>query len=305
MIANVLENHAAAETLFKTEDFYLDLLECLSRRWPEINPFYYDIGTDRTALRFPSVEIPSGPPVSSFTIEEPPFILLHPAKRAGAEDLRRSTMLLKSTVDCYRMNLLEKLFPNAEIRVIHLVRNPAATINGIFDGWHHRGFFSHNLGCCFGDHSHVRALNIKGYSDIYPHGRSWWNFDLPAGWQEYADRDLVEVCAFQWRSANAEILENLASSGQRSCRVRFEDIIRSIDSRRTEFARMLDFMGISPGEEEVLRLESLPIVQATLPPQLYRWKRRQDLIGRLLEDPGILEMTHKLGYFKKGMEGWL
>jgi hypothetical protein len=305
IITASFETYADVNPVFNTEDFYLELLERLSNRWPQINPFYYDIGTDRTALRFPSVDIPSAPPVSRFTIEEPPFVLLHPAKRAETGDLHRSTLLLKSTVDCYRMNLLEKLFPNAGIKVIHLVRNPAATINGIFDGWHHRGFFSHNLGRCFGKHPHTRELKIKGYSDLYPHGKNWWNFDLPAGWQEYAERELLEVCAFQWRSANTEILENLDSSRQCSCTVHFEDVIRSVESRRVEFARILEFMGISPQETGRLRLEYLPVVQSTLPPQLYRWKRRKELIERILDDPGILEMSERLGYFKAGIDGWL
>jgi len=305
IITTAFETYANVNHIFNTENFYLELLERLSNRWPQINPFYYDIGTDRTALRFSSVEIPSEPPVSRFTIEEPPFVLLHPAKRAGTGELRSSILLLKSTVDCYRMNLLEKLFPNAETKVIHLVRNPAATINGIFDGWHHRGFFSHNLGSCFGNPLHIRELKIKGYSDIYPHGNIWWNFDLPAGWQEYADRDLLEVCAFQWRSANAEILENLDSSRQCSCTVHFEDVIRSVESRAVEFARILEFMGIPPLEAGRLGLESLPVVQSTLPPQLYRWKKRKDLIERLLDDPRILEMSNSLGYSKDGIDGWL
>jgi len=305
IITTVFETYADVYPSFNTEDFYLDLLESLNNRWPQINPFYYDIGTDRTALRFPSVEVPSGPPVCRFTIEEPPFVLLHPVKRAEARDLRRSTLLLKSTVDCYRMNLLEKLFPNAEIKVIHLVRNPAATINGIFEGWHHRGFFSHNLGSCFGNHPHVRVLKIKGYSDLYPHGNIWWNFDLPAGWQEYADRELLEVCAFQWHSANAEILGNLDSSRQNCCTVHFEKIIRSLESRKVEFAKILEFMGIPSEEAEALELESLPVVQSTLPPQLYRWKKRKELIERILDDPKILEMSEKLGYIKEGIDGWL
>jgi hypothetical protein len=305
IITTAFRNYADVNPVFNTEDFYLELLKDLSNRWPQINPFYYDIGTDRTALRFPSVEIPSAPPVSRFTIEEPPFVLLHPAKRAGTGDLRSSILLLKSTVDCYRMNLLEKLFPNAETKVIHLVRNPAATINGIFDGWHHRGFFSHNLGRCFGNHFHIGELKIKGYSDLYPHGKNWWNFDLPAGWQEFADRELLEVCAFQWYSANAEILENLDSSRLCSCTIRFEDVIRSVESRRVEFVRLLEFMGIPPKEEGILGLESLPVVQSTLPPQLYRWKKRKDLIERLLDDPKILDMSERLGYFKAGIDGWL
>jgi len=305
IIAEALTGYIATNTLFNTEDFYLELLERLAGRWPQINPFYYDIGTDRTALRFPSLEIPSGPPVRLFTIEEPPFILLPPGRRATAKALADSTLLLKSTVDCYRMNLLDRLFPKTEIRVIHLVRNPAATINGIFDGWHHRGFFSHNLGSCFGGHSHIKELKVKGYSDIYPHGKTWWNFDLPKGWEEYADRELLEVCAFQWRSANAEILANLQAGRQQFCTVHFEDIIRSVASRKLQFARMLDCMNIEQDEADRLGLDSLPVVQSTLPPQLYRWKKRKDLIGRLLEDPLVLEMSEQLGYNPAGMDGWL
>lgn len=305
IISAALHAYIAVNPLFNTEDFYLEMLERLTGRWPQINPFYYDIGTDRTALRFPSVEIPSGPPVKLFTIEEPPFILLHPGKRATANDLASSTLLLKSTVDCYRMNLLDRLFPRAGIKVIHLVRNPAATINGIFDGWHHRGFFSHNLGSCFGSHRHRKELSIKGYSDLYPHGSSWWNFDLPKGWEEYADKELLDVCAFQWRSANAEILANLQAGRQQFCTVHFEDIIRSVASRKQQFAEMLQFMGIDPAEALKLGLDSLPIVQSTLPPQLYRWKKRKDLISRLLDDPLILAMSEKLGYHSSGMDEWL
>jgi len=305
IISAAFAGYAAAHPLFSTEDFYLEMLDALCRRWPQINPFYYDIGTDRVALRFPSVEIPAAPPVNRFTIEEPPFILLSPRRRVSAGGLGEKTLLLKSTVDCYRMNLVERLFPRAEIRIIHLVRNPAATINGIFDGWHHRGFFSHNLGSCFGNHTHIKELHIKGYSDIYPFGNVWWNFDLPKGWQEYANRELVDVCAFQWLSANAEILDNLAASHQSCCTVHFEDIIRSAASRKDEFARMLDFMGFPAEEVDHLGLDNLPVVQSTLPPQLYRWKKRQDIIARLLDVPRIMEMSERLGYHRDSMESWL
>lgn len=305
IIAAAFARYCAEHRHFDTEEFYLELLDRLCRRWPQINPFYYDIGTDRVALRFPSTELPCGPPVGGFTIEEPPFILLSPRRRADDSDLAEKTLLLKSTVDCYRMNLVERLFPAAEIRIIHLVRNPAATINGIYDGWHHRGFFSHNLGRCFGNHPHPDRLAIKGYSELYPFGDVWWNFDLPPGWQEFAKRELVEVCAFQWLSANAEILDNLTSSRRRSCTVRFEEIIRSAAARREEFVRLLDFMGIATGELDQLGLDRLPVVQSTLPPQLYRWKKRQDLIARLLDVPRILDMSERLGYRKGNMESWL
>ncbi len=304
-IETAFTEYAAGHPLFDTEEFYLCLLEHLCRLSPRINPFYYDIGTDKVALRFPFIDIPSGPPTESFTLEEPPFILLPPKHRPTVEDLGDKVILLKSTVDCYRMNLVERLFPGAEIRIIHLVRNPAATINGLYDGWHHRGFFSHNLAVRVGGEAAPTPLRIKGYSDRYPFGGTWWNFDLPPGWEQFADRDLLDVCAFQWHSANAEILANLAETRHSACRVHFEEIIRSPESRRREFERMLDFMGITSSEIDSLRLHAMPVVQSTLPPQLYRWKQREEMISRVLAIPRIREMAAAFGYDDASREGWL
>jgi sulfotransferase family protein len=297
--------YAQKHPVFATEAFYLVLLARVTAAYPEINPFYYDISTEKVALQFPFTEIPTGPPNPLFNVEEPPFILQSPRRKATPADLSDRILLLKSTVDCYRMNLIDKIFPAADIRTIHLVRNPAATTNGIYDGWLHRGFFSHNMQPYLAGDGEVRELRIRGYSDLYPHGSSWWNFDLPEGWQEYADRELVEVCAFQWYSANAEILGYQAGAPRKTSLFHFEDIIRNLGSRTREFARMLDFMGIPPEHAELLPLDDLPVVQSTLPPQLYRWKKRQDIIARLLDDPKILAMSERLGYRKEGMAEWL
>ena len=304
-VITAFECYAQQNHSFITEDFYLHLLGHLMTVWPQINPFYYDIGTDKVALRFPSTDIPSGPPNDRCTIEEPPFILLSPRRRPIPGDLSSKILLLKSTVDCYRMNLLERLFPEADIRIIHLVRNPAAAINGIYDGWLHRGFFSHNLQPYFETQGDPRGLRIKGYSDLFPFGGSWWNFDLPKGWQDVAGRELVEVCAFQWHSANAGILRYLAGNSRSSCLVHFEEIVRSGDSLRAVFERLLDFMAVPTVQAAVLPLGNLPVVQSTLPPQLYRWKHRREMIGKALAVPHIREMAESFGYRTENMERWL
>jgi hypothetical protein len=303
-ITQVFDRYINLHRHFDVEAFYLDLLEQLHGTWPQVNPFYYDIGTDKVALRFPFLDVPASPPVSCFTIEEPPFILLAPRPRPTADDLSTKTLLLKSTVDCYRMNLIERLFPNADIKIIHLVRNPAATINGLFDGWLHRGFFSHNLEHRFGG-DNPGQLGIPGYSDRFPHGTHWWNFDLPSGWQDYIERDLVDVCAFQWHSANQEILGHLASTHRPVCVVHFENLLRSPDSRMSDFERILDFMSLPSDCLRSLDLNNLPIVQSTLPPQLYRWKNRQDMINRALVAPHIREMAEMFGYSSVNMGAWL
>ena len=298
-------HYARLAPAFDTENFYVTLLKRVAAAYPRVNPYYYDINTDKVTINFPHLDIPTGPPSSHFTIEEPPFILLPPGRKATPADLSEKTLLLKSTVDCYRMNLIERIFRNADLRIIHLVRNPAATTNGIYDGWLHRGFFSHNLRPHFQNSKNGKGLGIKGYSDEYSYGAFWWNFDLPDGWQEYAGKELVDVCSFQWYSANAEILKNLSRGRRDSCTVRFENIIRDLDSRREEFGRMLAFMGQPAADIEAVGIDDLPIVQSTLPPQRYRWKKRRHLINRLLDDPIILDMSRLLGYPKEKMEEWL
>ena len=125
------------------------------------------------------------------------------------------------------------------------------------------------------------------------------NFDLPEGWQNVADKDLVEVCAFQWYSANAEILKYLSNGRTKSSMFHYENMIRNILSRAEEFRNMLDFAGIPESEIHQLQLDDLPVIQSTLPPQLYRWKKRKDIILRLLNDPKILEMSEQLDIPKK------
>ena len=305
IISKVLEKYSVNRQKFVTDEFYLCLLEEICLVYPRINPFYYDISTEKVAAHFPSLKIPSGPPNDNFNIEEPPFILLAPGKKADPDDLKNKTLLLKSTVDSYRMNLIEKIFPDADIRIIHLVRNPAATTNGIYDGWLHRGFFSHNLLSNFDENSDLKKLSIKGYSDIFPFGSHWWNFDLPEGWQTVADKNLIDVCAFQWYSANAEILKYFSTGHAEFRMFHFENIIRNITSRTEEFRNILCFAEIPESEIGHLHLDRLPVVQSTLPPQLYRWKKRKDIILKILNDPKILDMSSQLGYLKENRKDWL
>lgn len=297
--------YVADHPRFRAADFYLTLLEKVMVPYPEITPYYYDIDPGAVALRFPRLPVPVGPPNATLNIEEPPFILQTPRVPATPADLSAGILLLKSTVDCYRMNLIEWLFPAADIRVIHLVRNPAAATNGIYDGWLHRGFFSHNLAPYFERGAGVKGLRIKGYSDQFSFGSRWWNFDLPEGWQAVADKELAEVCAFQWRAANAAIVHYLASSGRRHCRVRFEEIVKSTESRREELLRILDFMGLPGDQISALGLDELPVVQSTQAPQPYRWKKREGMITRVVGSPEMVRMAEELGYRAGRRDEWL
>ena len=292
---------------FCKEIFYIELLEFLRREYSDINPYYYDIPQDMIKARFPDLDIPVAPPNNVLTIEEPPFILLSPDKKVAEKDLSEKVLLLKSSVNCYRMDCIKNIFPNADIRVIYLTRNPAASINGLYDGWLYRGFFSHNL------ESFIRyskpmfkRLKIAGYSDKYEWGKWWWNYDLPPGWQDYTERSLEEVCAFQWCFANKTIQEYMRNGTIQYIQIKYENIAGNFELRYSEMKRIIDFMGMDKEFIKALELERLPLVQATHSPQFsYRWKKRRNIISPLLNNFKIYETYNNLGYNKENIEEWI
>jgi len=47
------------------------------------------------------------------------------------------------------------------------------------------------------------------------------------------------------------------------------------------------------------------VVQSTLPPQLYKWKKHPDILPRLLGDPKIVALADRFGYDKGNIAEWL
>ncbi|MBW3644267.1 MAG: sulfotransferase, partial [Actinobacteria bacterium] len=107
---------------------------------------------------FPDVPPAEGPPGEAL-VEMPPFVLVSPWRRPSPAELATLPLVLATPRNSFRLDFLRSLFPAARLRVVHLTRNPAASINGLVDGWHHRGFFNCRVG---------RRLAIRGYTDRYP-----------------------------------------------------------------------------------------------------------------------------------------
>mgnify|MGYP001594603398 CR=1 FL=1 len=314
---NALSAHLAGQKGFDKEVFHLELIKALRTVHNEIDPFYYDIPEDMVRAAFPGLARPSNPPNDVLMIEEPPFILLKPARKATEHDLASKTLVLKSTVNSYKMDFIRELFPNAGISVIYLTRNPGASINGLYDGWLHRGFFSHNLRA-FSDlptsppsqggdvgRSDFRGLGIKGYSDIREYGKWWWKYDLPPGWREYSGKRLEEVCAFQWRASNTAILKHLANAKPGCLRLKCEDIIRDSESRLVALKTVEGFLGFESGSASNAVLGGFPVVQATEPPERFRWMKKKDMLMPALEDAAVAGLASELGYSGERHDNWL
>jgi hypothetical protein len=273
--------------------FLAHLLSRVRRAHPEIDPFYYDIPPAMLHQAMPDLPLGGEGPPSPELVEEPPFIT--PAPLVGATDLSRP-LIIKTPSNVYRLPFLAALFPRARLRVLHLVRNPAASINGLYDGWCHRGFFSHRLD---------RPLAIAGYSDRFPDwGRSWWNFDLPPAWKEWTDLALEEVCARQWMEAHRTILRYVERSAVDRYILRFEDLVGARESRMRVMSGLCDWLGVGPeGMEEVIS-HGLPPVMATRPPAPARWRRRAGRILPLIESGEVQTTARRLGY-REASDEWL
>lgn len=300
-----IDSYFKKHKVFSVEEFYLELLNYLIGEYNQINPYYYDIPKEKIKKIFPDIMIPSGPPNNVVMIEEPPFILLSPAEKLKAGDLNSKILLLKTSLNSYRMNYIEQIFSGADIKIVYLTRNPLASINGLYDGWLHRGFLSHNLRSFFEANKELKSLEIKGYSDIYEWGKWWWNYDLPLGWQAYANKHLEEVCAFQWVFANKSIQKYVNCGKITACKVKYEDILGNAGSRQKIILGLVDFIGISPDAARELNLDRLPVVQATCPPKPFRWKKRKSMLLSFIDDPVICSMSKEMGYDSKDIDEWL
>lgn len=262
---------------WNTERFHRRLLAELASRGIYMEEGFYDMPTSQPPMR----------PPGRILVEEPPFVLTQPWRPADPHALETMPLIVKTPSNVHRFDFLRALFPNARLRVLHLTRNPAASVNGLIDGWRHHGFHSYRLPV---------PLRIAGYVDYRPADRHWWKFDLPPGWADHIAEPLARVCAFQWRSSHEAIMAELDRSAIDCLRVRFEDLTRDADSRVTELRRISSWLGI-PFEGSLGRAaySGIDPVVATRAPRPRRWLDRAGEVRPVLGGE-VAETARRLGY---------
>jgi hypothetical protein len=260
---------------------------------PAVNPWYYDIPATAVEAAFPDVRPPVGPP-SARLVEMPPFVLIGPWRRPQPGDFEERPLVLSTPRNAFRLSFLRSLFPAAPLRVLHLTRNPAAAVNGLVDGWRHRGFFNTAVD---------RPLVIRGYSDEYPDwGSQWWNYDFWPGWEGWSDATLASVCAEQWRSHHEAVLRWLAEHDVDSHRLRFEDVVGGAAERRQAFGALADWLGFEAGAEVFGGLR-LPPLMATAPPRPRRFAERAGWLMPAVTTERMGDVAARLGY--DDPSGWI
>ena len=262
--------------------FQAALLQRLRESQSAYNPWYYDLDPNLVRAVFPDVPQAKGPP-SSAIIEEPPFVLSGPWRHTPTAELSSRPLILKTPSNAYRMPFLRALFPKARVRVVHLTRNPAASINGLVDGWRFRGFHAHRM---------TPPLEITG---IHPEDREWWKYDLPPGWERWRSASLVQVAAFQWSSAHQSILNTVPTDSRDTLRLRFEDVVGP--SRIQAFQTLFDWLGVPLDAPMATVIETgLPPVMATQRPRQRRWFDRAEELGPVLQTDAVVRVARELGY---------
>ncbi len=295
-LAALREDHGWAVGAFPdAQRFHALFLARIRRTHPVVNPYFYDLNRALVAAHCPD-SLPGAGPPSPFLIEEPPFVTIGPWHPAEPFALATRPLVIKTPSNAYRLPFLQAIFPNANLRILHLTRNVAASVNGLYDGWRFAGFHSHAVG-----NAGRGPLRIAGYTDAFPgSGERWWKFDLPPGWSDWTGRGLEEVCGFQWRSAHEALLRWLDADPVRNAhalRLRFEDIVGSRPRREEAFATLVRWLGIGiDAPLERLLGGSFPTVMATETPRHQRWFKRADLLSPVLADPASQALMERLGY---------
>jgi hypothetical protein len=182
-------------------------------------------------------------------------------QRAQLQPLR---MLEKTPKNSLRVSLLNRIFPDALF--IYLVRNPRDNISSIIDAWDSGRFVTYPT---------LEGLNKP------------WSLLLPPGWQSYHEAPIEEIAAFQWRSANEAILQELGKLDRdRWTAVSYR---QQLDSTEDTLVRLCEFCDISAdGVVDSLAGGQSKHSRYTIsPPSPDKWQRHATALGRVL--PGLAD----------------
>jgi len=144
-----------------------------------------------------------------WSFEETPFVLPPPWQNATAADLEKGCLLLRDPSNAWRLPFWRAVFQRQEFEILHLVRDPRESIQGLCDGW--------NYPFGFQTMPSNSSLDIKGYTDNLCEGDFEWklnrlNFSICKDlkkklFDEKEMLSLVQVCAFQWKDAHDSIIK--------------------------------------------------------------------------------------------------
>lgn len=166
----------------------------------------------------------------------------------------------KTPKNSLRIPFLKTVFPGAKF--IYLYRDPRENISSLIEGWRSRRFISY------------RQLPGWPFRD--------WSFLLPPGWSSLQDSSIAEIAAYQWKTANSYILEDLQTLPASSwCLVRYSDLVKEPKKVIAEISEFAGFSWDARIEERVSK--SLPVARRTMSaPSPNKWRKNAREIAAVL-----------------------
>jgi hypothetical protein len=176
---------------------------------------------------------------------------------------------------------LRALFPDAVF--VYVKRSPGDNLNSLIEGWGKPEEFA-----TWSDQL-PEQVNIEGRYKK-------WCFFLAAGWRDYLDRRIEEVCAFQYQAINQAILEAKARiPPEQWVEIFYEDFLR--DPVAT-FRRVFQACGLrfdQALEKHCAEVLDIPY-NAFSEIRLDKWKdgRNRDKVAQAL--PQVAQVSARMGY---------
>ena len=170
-------------------------------------------------------------------------------------------LLEKTPKNALRIPFLKALFPDALF--VHLWRKPEENISSIAEAWN--------------DGRWITYPDLKGW-------KGPWSMLLPPGWQSLSGKGVFEVAAFQWKTTNKIILEDLEllDSGD-SISINYDELVYSPVETIQKICRFGKIEYDSKLDAAARRRDAWSRYTLT-PPTPDKWKKNENEVLSVLDD---------------------
>ena len=186
----------------------------------------------------------------------------------------------KTPKNCFRISFINKLFDDCKF--VFIKRDGRSNINSLIEGWTHPTRY-------------IRKQAVQVPINIPEYEGKTWKFVLPPGWEQYADKPLEKVCAFQWISSNRAAIDGLKDiEDERKYTISYEELS---ENTYNTIRHICEFAHI-PFTSELKKISNYPPeVNYVTRPRKDKWMKNLDLIRSTY--PVIKPMMEELGYSLK------
>jgi hypothetical protein len=181
----------------------------------------------------------------------------------------------KTPENCFRVQLLERLFPDALF--IYIVRDPRQSISSIHTGWVQSTEF--------------RRFQFPPTFELRDFEARWWSFGLLPDWQQLNGASVMEVCARQWVLYNQYCRRDLPlGDTARTLKVTYEDMVADAPE---VLQRVAEWADLDPAPFKRFT-RSLPVVNTFSNPHGDKWRSLESELANVVTVVG--EEAAQLGY---------